>query len=110
MRNSSTFEEGQTFYRDRKNIHNLSRKIAVERLGFLDGTAVEDVDIFIETGDIRRKVRRIVEKRVCQNFHKQGCCHTTNSVRYKTRRRVSNHMKNIFGGIPEEAVNLRTAC
>jgi len=35
----------------------------------MDGTAVGDVDILIESGEVRRKVRRIIEKRVCQDIH-----------------------------------------
>lgn len=88
-------------FKDRRNILTLSTKIAEERLAFLDGTPLGDVDIFIESGVTRRKVRRLIEKRVCQDFHVSGINHSTNSVRAKERHRVTNQMKNIFGGVPE---------
>ena len=96
-------------FKDRKSIRTLSSKIAEERLAFLDGTPLGDVDIFIESGATRRKVRRIIEKRVCQDFHVSGRNHITNSVRARQRHRVTNQMKNIFGDVPEGFRYLRMA-
>ena len=59
-------------YCESKHIKNQTRKISSERLNFKDGVALGDVDIFIDGGKTRKKVRRIVEKRVCQGYWKQA--------------------------------------
>ena len=56
----------------------------------------------------RKKVRRIVEKRVCQGYWKQaGSKYSDNHSRYRTRHHVSNHLKNIYGEVP---CGFRYAC
>lgn len=93
---------------DKKYIKNQTRKISSEKLNFKEGVALGDVDIFIDGGKTRKMVRRIVEKRVCQEFWKQssGACHD-NYSRYRTRHHVSNHLKNIYGDMLD---GFRFAC
>lgn len=93
-------EQSRVLLKDRKYIHNQSKAIAAEELNFLDGKQLGEVDIFIESGDVRRKVRRIIEKRVCQEMHKCGKIGNGNKFRYKSKRIVSNQFKNIYGGVP----------
>lgn len=86
---------------ERKDIKRQTRTISEERLEFLDGKAIGEVDIFIESGETRRKVRRIIEKRVCQDFHRREKVYGSNNYgRYHEKHRVSNHMKNIYGESP----------
>ena len=110
MRNTNSFSDTKVLYKNMKGIKNLSRSMAEERLAFLDGTALGDVDIFIESGETRRKVRRIVEKRVCQDLNARWRHSGSNDRRYVERRRVSNQMRNIYGKVPEEVIYLRMAC
>ena len=88
---------------EKRFIKNQSYAIAEERLAFLDGERLGDLSIGIEDNATCRKIRRIMEKRVAQNFwrnasygKKQG-----NAARYETRHHVSNHFKNIFGEVPK---------
>ena len=88
---------------EKRFIKNQSYAIAEERLAFLDGERLGDLSIGIEDNANCRKIRRIMEKRVAQNFwrtasygKKQG-----NGARYETRHHVSNHFKNIFGEVPK---------
>ena len=55
-----------------KYIKNQTRRISDERLNFKGGIALGDVDIFIDGGKTRNKVRRIVEKRVSQDYWRQA--------------------------------------
>jgi len=100
INNSNTENSNRPMFRDCKHIHNQSMSLAGERLSFLDDIELGDVDIFIESGDTRRKVRRIIEKRVAQRMHRKGKCYFDNYTRYNSKRRVANHFKNIFGESP----------
>ena len=93
-------ESMKPLYRNQKHIRTQSESLAAETLDFLDGKALGEVDIFVESGETRRKVRRIIEKRVCQEMHRKGRTVTDNYSRYHGKRRVSNQFKNIYGGIP----------
>ena len=57
----------------------------------------------IEDNATRRKVRRIMEKKVAQRFYRNADFYRLegNRVRYETRHNLKNHMKNIFGFVPE---------
>jgi hypothetical protein len=90
-----------------KLIKNQSKRISEEKLNFKNGIALGDVDIFIDGGRTRSKVRRIVEKRVAQGYWKSARSPKGNLDRYRTRRHVSNHLKNIYGSVP---VGFRYAC
>jgi len=98
--NHNAAESSKPLFRDRRHIHEQSASLACEMLSFLDGKALGDVDIFIESGETRRKVRRIIEKRVCQDMHRKGRKEDSNYSRYHGKRRVSNQFKNIYGAVP----------
>lgn len=97
---SFSAESGMPLFRNRKHIRNQSSSLACEQLSFLGGKPLGEIDIFTETGETQRKVRRIIEKRVCQDLHRRGRTGKGNFTRYSSRRRVSNQFRNIFGGIP----------
>ena len=90
---------------EQKHIRRQTRALSDERLDFLDGASLGDVDIFIETGDTRRKVRRIVEKRICQDLYRRNkaASYNDNYGRYNEKHRVANSLKNIYGGFPGSA-------
>lgn len=86
---------------DKKHFKNQSRRISAEKLNFKDGIALGDVDIFIDGGKTRSMIRRIVEKRVAQDYWKNAGVREDNYDRFRTRRQVSNHLKNIYGRVPQ---------
>ena len=85
---------------EKKHNKNQTRKISSEKLNFKDGLSLGEVDIFIDGGKTRNKVRRIVEKRVAQDYWKTAGGRNGNRDRYYTRHHISNHMKNIYGAVP----------
>ena len=86
---------------ERKYIKNQTNRISEERLNFKGGIALREVDIFIDGGKTRNKVRRIIEKRVSQDYWKQTSRkYPDNHSRFRMRHHASNHMKNIFGDVP----------
>ena len=96
---TSEFREIQ--YKDKKYIRRQSRYLSEERLAFRDGERLRDVSIGIESGKTLRKVRRIIEKRVCQDYWNQReSGGDTARNRYAMKHRVSNHLRNIYGFVP----------
>ena len=93
----------RTRFSERKFIKRQSDAIAEERLSFLDGARLGDLSMGIEDNATRRKVRRIMEKKVAQRFYRNADFYRLegNRVRYETRHNLKNHMKNIFGFVPE---------
>lgn len=77
--------------------------MAEERLDFLGGERLGDLSIGIESNATCRKVRRIMEKRVAQEFWSQAAPgkKTGNHPRYAVKRYMSNHFMNIFGVVPK---------
>ncbi len=98
-----------TRYSESKHIKNQTYNIANERLDFLDGKTLGEVDIFIESGATVRKIRRIVEKRVSQHLFRNGKHKAGNGSRYNARHRSTNQLKNIFGGVPEGFIYYKSA-
>ncbi len=90
--------------REKRFIRNQVNALACERLGFLDGGRLGDLDLMGEDPAVCRKVRRIMEKRVSQMFWRNAfhCQKAGNGARFETRHRLSNHYNNLFGGVPEE--------
>ena len=90
------------WYSEKKYIKKQSTIISGERLTFLDGERLGDLNIEDESNATCRKVRRIIEKRVAQNFWRTTSYRKTqgNGARYRTRHRVSNQFKNIYGDVP----------
>lgn len=85
---------------NRRRTHSLSRSIAEEKLSFKDGVELGSLSIGIEDGETKRKVRRIVEKRVCKEYWKtkKNSAILDNKHRAATKKSVSNVTRKIFGG------------
>ena len=98
MRNYKT-----PLYSESGFIKKQSQNLANERLAFSEGKRLGDVSLLIEDNATCRKIRRIMEKRVCQSFWKNSSRvkQRGNCARYETRHQVSNHIKNIYGAVPE---------
>ena len=54
-----------------KRFASTTKKLYNEKLRFMDGESLRDIDITMEDGATSRKVRRIVEKRMCQAYYRQ---------------------------------------
>jgi len=88
------------WYSEQQYIRNKTNALARERLSFLDGKRLDEVSIFIEDKATIRRVRRIVEKRVSQDFYKAHP-HRKDNARYEVRHHSSNAFKNIYGRVPK---------
>ena len=88
------------FHSEMKHIKNFSDNLSEERLSFLDGKRLGDVDIFIECNAPVRKVRRIIEKRTCQEYWRTREGRADNGDRHRMRRHVTNQFKNLYGAVP----------
>lgn len=96
-----TLEFGKIRYKETKYIKRQSRSLSQERLAFKNGERLGDIAIGIENGKTLRKVRRIIEKRVCQDYWNNGRTgEGTGRDRYRMKRRVSNQLRNIYGYVP----------
>lgn len=93
------------FFSEMKYIKNLVKVLSDERLAFLDGERLGDLDILGEDPAVCRKVRRILEKRVCQQFWRNAsrAKRYGNRSRFETKHILSNQFRNIFGCVPEES-------
>lgn len=92
------YRRSNKFY-NRKKSHSLCRSISEEKLTFKDGAELGSLLIAIEDGATKRKVRRIVEKRVCKEYWKNRGNKeiTDNKHRSATKKYVSCVTKKIFG-------------
>lgn len=83
----------------KKQSYNLCRNIASEKLSFKKGSALGSLCMAEEDGATKRKIRRIVEKRVCQDYWKAAvqAYDSSNKHRYATARSVSKVTRRIFG-------------
>ena len=79
---------------------SMNESLSDLRLDFLGGTRLVDVDIFIESNSTVRMVRRIMEKRICQRYWSNNNRKLGNRDRQRMRRRISNHMIDIYGAVP----------
>lgn len=89
------------FHSETKYIKKQSDMLSDERLSFMDGLRLGDVDIRIESNATVRKVRRIMEKRICQEYWRNRLGHRDNGDRQAMRHHLSNHMRNIYGIVPK---------
>lgn len=80
-----------------KRFKSTTKKIYTEKLKCLDGKYLKDVDITMEGGATSRKVRRIVEKRMCQAYHRQhkNCSHDGCRDRHYMKRATSFQLHNL---------------
>ena len=85
-------------YNKRKS-RSICRSIAEEKLSFKDGAELGSLSIVIEDGETKRKVRRIVEKRVCKKYWKtkKNAAILDNKHRAATKKYVSRVTRKIFG-------------
>jgi len=93
------YDREETIKSNRQNTFNLSRSIAEERLSFRDGTELGSLSIAIEDGYTKRKIRRIVEKRVNQDYwsHVNDSRTFDNKHRAASKKYVSKVTRKIFG-------------
>lgn len=90
------------YYSKSEYIKNQTRQLAEERIAFLGGKRLGDVNIAIEDNADVRKIRRLVEKRTAQHLRRNGKTDKQkgNAARFNTRRYTSNQLKNLFGTVP----------
>lgn len=91
----------KTFRNEKKYIRKQSKALSREKLSFMDGTCLGDVDIFIESNATVRKVRRIMEKRICQDYWRTHKVSRGNGDRQRLRDRMTDYMTFIYGRVPE---------
>ena len=84
---------------NKKKTNSLCRSIAEEKLNFKDGVELGSLSIGIEDGATKRKVRRIVEKRVCKDYWKlrKKSAGESNKHRAATKKYISSVTRKIFG-------------
>lgn len=71
---------------------SVTKSIFNERLKCLSDTWLRNIDITTAVPKVVRKVRRIIEKRMCQTYHKQHKCvfhRCGNKSRHNMKRAVS---------------------
>lgn len=80
-----------------KRYESTTKKLYKEKLRFKKGQSLKDIDISIEDGETSRKVRRIVEKRMCQAYHRQHKHSGKNDThnRHNMKRATSYQLHNL---------------
>lgn len=77
---------------------DTTRKLYSERLRFAGDVSLRSMDVNIADGQTSRKVRRIVEKRMCQAYYRQSkilARRDNNHSRQDMRRAVSYQLQNL---------------
>lgn len=84
---------------EKSYIKKKTNALRNERLQFKGGELLGDVLFSVQSGSAQRKIRRIIEKRVSQDFwaNRGSLYSPTNYPRQKVRRNTRNQMRNIFG-------------
>ncbi len=82
---------------EQKHIKNRTDAYASQRMNFKNGRRLGD--IYISDNSTCKKVRRILEKRVAQDYWKNARMKSrfTNRGRYETRHFLANQFQNIYG-------------
>ena len=82
---------------EQKHIKNRTDAYASQRMNFKNGRRLGDIHIHDKA--TCKKVRRILEKRVAQDYWKSALASSafTNRGRYETRRHLANQFQNIYG-------------
>lgn len=80
-----------------KRYSGVTGRLYNEKIRFLDGEYLKNVDISMKDGATSRKVRRIVEKRMCQAYHRQNKEFAGNGgkERHYMRRATSFQLHNL---------------
>ncbi|MBQ9713161.1 MAG: hypothetical protein IJV54_12840 [Bacteroidales bacterium] len=89
-----------TLYKDLKHIARQTINLSDERLDFMDGKRLGEVDLLIEDNASVRKVRRIMEKRISQDYWRTRSTANGNGDRHCVKHHLSNQMKNNWGRVP----------
>lgn len=91
------------YFSEKSYIKNQVNALTSERLSFLGNERLGDIDLMEEDPEVCRKVRRIMEKRICQKFWKNASLakRSGNRARFETRHQLSNHFRNIYGTVPK---------
>lgn len=91
-----------------KRFASTTRKLYKEKLKFKNGENLSGIDISLEDGKTTRKVRRIVEKRMCQAYYKLNKTSAeSNCGRHYSKRATSYQLHNL-GNIEYESGMCRT--
>lgn len=102
-------ETRKNILNDPMRVYSTNKQIAEKKangylgktaLDCLDGRPMKGVNYSLETGETRRKVRRIIEKRVCQGIHSSAREYYGNEARARERKITSKQTKRICGYIP----------
>lgn len=101
-------ETRKNIINDSMRAYSTTKKLAKRRsqslsqvsLNFMAGRAVKELSYQEEDGDTRRKVRRIIEKRVCQRLHNHENNFRGNEMRFRERRQSAKQVNRICGRIP----------
>lgn len=103
-------KNNRKYYKERtggqaRKYEGVTQKLFQEKLRFMDGKRLRNVDISITDGSTSRKVRRIVEKRMCQAYHKQNHQRSENGNRdrHYMKRATSFQLHNL--GQIENVIN-----
>lgn len=83
----------------RQRYESISKKLYSEKLRFKDNKSLREADVTLMEGKDSRKVRRIVEKRMCQEYHRQhkqyATYRTSGKARHEMDRAVSYQIFNL---------------
>lgn len=98
---SASSRNSKVFFCEKKHIRRQTNALASEKLDFLEGANLGDLDIAVASGETRHKIRRIIEKRICQDLYRRNkaASHNDNYGRYNEKHRVSNSLRNIYGNV-----------
>lgn len=80
-----------------KRFASTTKKLYNEKLRFKNGEFLCNIDISLEDGKTSRKVRRIVEKRMCQAYYKLNKTYNKedNCTRHYIKRAISFQLHNL---------------
>lgn len=83
----------------RQRYSAMSKKLYSEKLKFKNNKSLREADITLMEGKDSRKARRIVEKRMCQEYHRQhkqyATYRTSGKARHEMDRAVSYQIFNL---------------
>lgn len=83
----------------RQRYQAVSKKLYMEKLKFQDNSSLREADVTLMEGKDSRKVRRIVEKRMCQQYHRHhkqySTYRTSGKARHEMDRAVSYQIFNL---------------
>lgn len=86
-------------YGQRKRYEAVTKKLYSEKLRFKENKSLREADVTLMEGKDARKVRRIVEKRMCQEYHRQhkkrSGYQETGRTRHEMNRAVSYELYNL---------------